>query len=129
VLFRSLEKRLEELSQRISLLIEKQKTEGKDVTDLSTSLENINSNLVEIKQSLKDNQIKLNSTTPTDYKESFKEARKNLAEIRQSFAKIRADIGQMRNEIKGLKNTTSGPLRDGTTATPSAKPTKIKINE
>lgn len=115
----NLEMRLEDLTIRVAPLINKLSSEGKNVTELQKSLDDIISRLTDIKIMLDKDRNAINSTTKVSYKDTFVMARGDFAKIRANFAKIRADIAVLRGEFNNLKNTTAGPSRNPVSSSPA----------
>lgn len=122
---------------KIQDLIKNLKSEGKDVTQLQSLLNDVNSRLTAINNQLSsDKTLVLGITTSTtDPKSTFTQVRKDLAGVRQGLAQVRHDFAQMRdtfhiiitggNSGNGSASGSSTPLAipsKSPTPTPSSSP-------
>lgn len=123
---------------KLQTLIDSLKSQGKDVTSLQTSLDDINSRLTSVSSTLaSDKTLILGVTTAsTDTKSTFQKVRQDLAGVRQSLAQVRHDFAKMRETFRLLitggnssnANLSTSPIPSETpsptpTETPSPTPT------
>jgi len=94
-------------------LIDTYKTQGKDVTQMQTFLNDISSQLQTINTSLSTDATTVQNvsvTSNTTAKATFTQVRQDLAQIvRGDFAKIRSDFAQMRPLFKHVSNPNQSP--------------------
>ena len=102
---------LQGFTPQIQNLINTLNSSGKNVSQAQLSLNDINSQLQTINNSLAGDKTLLeNLTTSGDPTTSFVKIRQNLATVRADFAKIRHDIGQLRLDFMQAireRNTSS----------------------
>ncbi|HZQ30018.1 MAG TPA: hypothetical protein VFA93_02995 [Patescibacteria group bacterium] len=118
---------------KIQDLINNLKSEGKDVTQLQSLLDNVNSRLTAINNQLSsDKTLVLGITaSTTDPKSTFTQVRKDLAGVRKSLAQVRHDFAQMRDAFhlvitggnSGNGASVSPTPSESPTPTPSSSPT------
>lgn len=118
----ALDTTLQGLTPKLQDLINNLKSQGKDVTSLQSSLDDINSRLTSISNTLSADKSKVEAVSVSDYAtahSSFVAVRQDLAQnIRASFAQIRHDIAQMRVDFKiSIKNASAEP-KASSSATP-----------
>lgn len=106
---------------KIQDLINNLKGQGKDVTQLQASLDDINTRLTSINSTLaSDKTLVLGITvSTTNPKSTFEQVKKDLAGVRQSLAQIRKDFAQMRDTFRII---ITGGNSDNTSASVGPKP-------
>lgn len=106
------------------------KSEGKDVTQLQSLLDDVNGRLTAINNQLSsDKTLVLGVTISTSNpKSSFTQVRKDLATVRQNLAQVRHDFARMRSTFRII--ITGGNSEKGSATvspTPSESPTSTPI--
>lgn len=117
--------RISGFTPKIQDLINNLKSQGKDVTQLQSSLDDINGKLTALNDKLSsDKSIVLGVTLSTsDPKSIFTQVRKDLADVRHTLGEIRHDFGQMRETFRII--ITGGNSGNGSASvspTPSVSP-------
>lgn len=120
--------KISEFTPKIQDLINTLKSQGKDVTNLQSLLNDVNTRLSNLDAQLSsDKSTVMNVTTSTtDPKSVFTQVRQDLASVRQSLAQIRHDFGQMRDAFRIIitgGNSGNGSASVSPIPTPSATPT------
>ncbi len=122
----ALDTKLQGLAPKLQDLINNLKTQGKDVTTLQASLDDMNSRHNDISTRLVTDKTKVQGVSINDFAtahSTFVSVRQDLAQnVRASFAQIRHDIAQMREDFKiNIKNGSAEPKSSSSSsATPSS---------
>lgn len=119
--------RIAGFTPKIQDLVNNLKSEGKDVTQLQSLLDDVNSRLTSINNQLSSDKTLVLAVTisSTDPKSTFTQVRKDLAGVRQSLAQVRHDFGKTREAFEKAingENSSSSPI-PSTSATPTSSPT------
>ncbi len=112
---------------KIQDLINTLKSEGKDVTQLQSLLDDVNNRLTSINNQLSSDKTLVLAITvsSTDSKSTFTQVRKDLAGVRQSLAQVRHDFGRMKDAFEKVidgESSSSSPTPSAS-ATPTSSPT------
>lgn len=115
---------LQGLTPKVQDLINTLKSQGKDVSNLQSLLDDINKQLSTISTKLATDKQTVMAVTPQTANPgaTFASVRQDLASVRQDFATIRHDVGQMRVDFKGQFQVNAGNPKTTPTLTPTPTP-------
>jgi DNA repair exonuclease SbcCD ATPase subunit len=103
----ALTEKISNLAANLQNLVNQEKAQGKDVTLLQNSLDDIQKRLGTIRSMLTADSAKLASATPENARSIFPVIRADLAKVRAEFAQIRADLARMRKDFRTIRNAAS----------------------